>query len=95
MSLNVRGLATKGILESHPRSARKHDGWTAWKICAYHDYSFVHSGHTIMHLLSDSFMQGIIILNKEGKNEEEDNSLRKGDKNRGKYSEFIHETLVF
>lgn len=31
-------------------------------------------------------MQGIIPLNKKGKNEEEENSLRKGDKNRANYS---------
>ena len=68
MSLNVQGLATKGTLESYPSSARKHDGWTAWKDLCYQVTIHLFIQDTlIMHLLSDSFHARNNTLKQKGK----------------------------
>ena len=57
MSLNVQGLATKGTLENHPSSIRKHGGRTTWKDLCYQviAHSFVHSWQTYHALTVWSF----------------------------------------
>lgn len=67
-SLNIPGLATKGTLESHPSSIRKHGGRTTWKDLCYQVTIDLFIDNTlIMHLLSDHFHARNNTLKQRGK----------------------------